>query len=100
MACGKRPAQELYRISSDRYCMHNLASIPAFETVRQQLESKLLQRLHDENDPRTNGPADYFERMPYAEKSGQGFYERFAAGEQMKAGWGNLSDFEPEPIEQ
>lgn len=98
MAFGKRPAEELYRISSDRYCMNNLAAIPAFETVRQQLAAKLLQRLQDEKDPRIDDPSNYFESMPYANKAGHGFYERFIAGEQMKATWVNLSDFESEPI--
>mgnify|MGYP002629323531 FL=1 len=98
MTFGKRPAEELYRIQSDRYCMSNLAANPTFEKIRRQMQANLQQRLLDEKDPRLTGPGDYFERMPYADKSGQGFYERFTAGEQMNAGWVNLSDFEPQPI--
>lgn len=98
MSFGKRPVEELYRLKDDRYCMRNLAAIPAWENVRKQLESKMLARLRQEQDPRMKGPADYFERMPYADRKGEGFYERFQAGEQLRAGWVEKSDFEPEPI--
>ncbi len=100
MAFGKRPAEELYRLKDDRYCMNNLAANPTWSIVRRSLEQKLLARLRQEKDPRIKGPADYFERMPYADSKGQRFYERFMAGEKMNAGWVNASDFEPEPIEQ
>lgn len=98
MAFGKRPAEELYRLKDDRYCMHNLAANPAWSHVRRKLEAKLLQRLREEGDPRIKGPADYFEKFPYADKNGRGFYERFMSGEKMKAGWVSLSDFETEPV--
>lgn len=100
LAFGKRPDEELYRIRDDRYCMNNLAATPAFAAKKQELETKLLIRLREENDPRQTGPADYFERMPYADKKGQGFYERFQAGEKLNAGWVNSSDFEHEAIEE
>lgn len=100
MAFGKRPAEELYRIKDDRYCMNNLAANAAFSKTRQQLETQLLARLREQKDPRIKGPGDYFERMPYADTKGAGFYERFMAGEEMKAGWVNPTDFEEKPIEE
>ncbi|MEZ6124391.1 MAG: hypothetical protein R3C49_14630 [Planctomycetaceae bacterium] len=99
MAFGKRPAEELYHISQDRYCMVNLAANENFSDVRTQLEAKMLQRLAEEQDPRLTGPADYFERLPYADKSGQGFYEKFLAGEKVRAGWVDPSDFEPAALD-
>ena len=98
MSFGLRPQEELYRLKDDRYCMNNLAAHPGFAKARKRLEMQLLQRLRAEQDPRIKGPADYFERMPYADKNGKGFYERFQAGEKMRAGWVNASDFEPAPV--
>ena len=99
MAFGKRPGEELYRLKDDKYCMRNLAANITWESVRQKLEAKLLHRLRDEKDPRIKGPADYFERMPYADRKGNGFYERYMAGEELNAGWVNSADFEPTPIQ-
>lgn len=98
LAFGKRPAEELYRLKDDKYCMNNLAASPTYEKVRSRLEARLLERLRQQKDPRMKGPADYFERLPYADKKGNGFYSRFMAGEKLNAGWVNTSDFEREPI--
>lgn len=94
LAFGRRPPEELYRIQDDRYCMNNLAATPAFEEVRKKLELKLLTRLREQSDPRLKGPANYFERMPYADSKGFRFYERYQNGEKLNAGWVNASDFE------
>ena len=99
LAFGKRPAEELYRLTDDQYCMNNLATNVSFADTKKELENTLLQTLRDQKDPRIKGPADYFERMPYADRKGNGFYERFMAGEKMNAGWVNDSDFEPEPLD-
>ncbi|MFY9251920.1 MAG: sulfatase [Fuerstiella sp.] len=98
MAFGKRPAEELYRLKDDKYCMNNLAANPTFEIVRQKLEAKMVERLKQEEDPRMDGPSNYFEKFPYADNKGKGFHERFMAGEKLNAGWVNASDFESEPI--
>jgi len=98
MSFGKRPAEELFRITDDRYCMNNLAAIPTFSKIKQDLQNQLMARLRQEKDPRIKGPGDYFERLPYANKQGYRFYERFQAGEKLSAGWVSKSDFEPNPI--
>ncbi|MCR9197420.1 MAG: sulfatase [Planctomycetaceae bacterium] len=95
LAFGKRPAEELYRIVDDRYCLNNLASNPTFEKVRRSLAAKLQQRLQSQDDPRQRGQNDYFEKLPYADSKGARFYERFQQGEKLNAGWVNSSDFEP-----
>lgn len=99
MSFGKRPAEELYRLKDDKYCMNNLADNLTFMKVKTSLEQKLLERLRQEQDPRIKGPADYFERLPYADKKGFQFYERFMAGEKLNAGWVNSSDFEREAVQ-
>ena len=98
MAFGKRHAEELYRLKDDKYCMSNLAANPTFEMVRRKLETQMVERLKQENDPRMDGRSDYFEKFPYADSKGNRFYERFQAGEKLNAGWVNSSYFEPEPI--
>ena len=93
-------AEELYRLTDDQYCINNLAANTSFADTKNELENMLLRTLRDQKDPRIKGPADYFERMPYADKNGNGFYERFMAGEKMRAGWVNESDFEPQPLDE
>jgi hypothetical protein len=44
------------------------------------------------------GRGNLFDEYPYADTTGRGFYERFMAGETLRAGWVEPSDFEPEPI--
>jgi arylsulfatase A-like enzyme len=98
MSFGKRPAEEMYFVQDDPYCMRNLAESPMFALEKEKLSRQLLATLTEEKDPRILGHADYFEKFPYADKNGIGFYEMFTAGQKVKAGWVNESDFEPAPI--
>lgn len=100
MSFGKRPAEELYRLTDDRYCMNNLADNPAFEDVRSALHNRMMKRLTEQGDPRLTKSASYFEQFPYAHPGGRDFYNRFMQGERLKAGWVNESDFEPEPVKR
>ena len=54
--------------------------------------------LRAQADPRLLGRGAEFDRYPYADTTGRGFYERFMAGEELRAGWVEPTDFEPEPI--
>lgn len=99
MSFGKRPAEELYDIKTDPYCMQNHAANPEFAAKKADLQQQLLETLTAEHDPRTLGQPDYFEKFPYADDKGRGFYERFKAGEKLNAGWVETSDFEREVIE-
>ena len=57
MAFGNRPQHELYDLQTDPDCMTNLAQSPAFEAVRTDLETRLLDYLRQTNDPRlTDNP--------------------------------------------
>ncbi|MCP4510163.1 MAG: hypothetical protein GY826_27640 [Fuerstiella sp.] len=98
MSFGKRPAEELYFVKDDPYCMRNLADSPMFAMEKEDLNRQLLATLTEEKDPRALGNAGYFEKFPYADKKGNGFYEKFTAGQKVKAGWVNETDFEPGPI--
>jgi hypothetical protein len=69
-----------------------------FLLEKEKLSGQLLATLTEEKDPRILGDSGYFEKFPYADRKGNGFYEKFTSGQQVKAGWVNESDFEPTPI--
>jgi hypothetical protein len=45
------------------------------------------------------GQGHVFEDYPYADAALRGFYERYMSGEKLRAGWVNLTDFEPRPLD-
>lgn len=95
---GKRPSEELYNISEDPNCLHNLAYDPAYKNQKKVLVEELYQKLKEQNDPRVFGNGYVFEVYPYMDKGTQNFYQRFMNGEEMNTGWVNDSDFETEPL--
>ena len=64
-AFGKRPYEELYKLSEDPFQVNNLAKDPAFEKVRQDMNERLLAELRRTGDPRVTGDGKTFERSPY-----------------------------------
>ncbi len=93
MSFDKRPEEELYRISSDRDCMFNLAEDPGYSAVKESLRRRMEQELTAQGDLRMTGRGAEYEKYPYADPSGRNFYERYMGGEEMKTGWVNKSDF-------
>ena len=91
---GMRPAEELYDVSQDPECMNNLAQQPEYATLRGELKEQLFRELKQQEDPRMFGRGDVFDKYIYADPGTRGFYERYLAGEQIKAGWVNPTDFE------
>ncbi|MCW5965431.1 MAG: sulfatase [Bryobacterales bacterium] len=59
-AFGKRPAEELYKISDDPFQMKNLASDVAYDSTRQTLSQRLMTYLRDTRDPRVLDGDDAF----------------------------------------
>jgi len=96
---GKRPVEELYRISADRQCLDDLAARPEYQEVKQSLRAQMVRELKAQGDPRMFGRGYVFDQYPYADENQQGFYERYLRGEPLKAGWVNPSDFEKEPLD-
>lgn len=96
---GKRPEQELYRISEDPYCMHNLIADPETGPFSQDMKDQLMALLEDQQDPRIAGGGAVFDGYVYSDESSRDFYNRFMSGEEMNAGWVEPSDFEPDPVE-
>ncbi len=96
---GKRPAEELYDLNSDPYCINNLVDDPSSAEIKAQLKSQMVRELTAQEDPRMFGHGDVFDKYPYADTTGRNFYERFMRGESMRAGWVNKTDFEDMPLD-
>ncbi len=65
LAFGKRPAEELYHITVDRGCMHNLADAPEHREVKERLRASLEAHLRETGDPRLVGGGDAFDSYDY-----------------------------------
>jgi arylsulfatase A-like enzyme len=96
---GKRPAEELYDVSQDPFCIRNLATNTEYELTKRELRAQMRRELDNQGDPRMFGRGEVFDKYPYADESGRNFYERYMRGERMKAGWVNPTDFEKEPLD-
>lgn len=99
LAFGKRSVEELYDITKDPACLVNLVDDAAYLSIGRDLKAQLFAALRAEGDPRLTGNAAYFDAIEYVDARTTGFYERFMAGEPIKAGWVEESDFETEPVE-
>jgi arylsulfatase A-like enzyme len=62
---GRRPAEELYRITTDPECVENLAGRPEFVPTRERMWQELQAFLRATGDPRIVGDGEVFERYPY-----------------------------------
>ncbi|MFM7182514.1 MAG: sulfatase [Verrucomicrobiales bacterium] len=95
---GKRPSEELFDIRKDPDCLTNLAASPGHGERRAALETTLLAKLREQEDPRVSGQGDIFDNYPYAGAE-TGLYERHQRGEKVKTGWVNPNDYEPGPLD-
>jgi len=99
MDFGKNPPEELYKISEGPECLKNLAEDSLYAKIKSRLRKKMADELKQEGDPRIFGHGDVFDYYPYAEEATRNFYNRFMAGEDVKAGWINQTDIEKEKLE-
>ncbi len=97
-ACfGLRPAEELYDLSRDPDCLHNLAEQPDRAAIKTRLQERMFAQLRQQGDPRMEGRGHVFDEYPHASAAHRNFYERYLRGEKLQAGWVNPTDFEPQP---
>lgn len=96
---GKRPEFELYDVAADPDCVNNLASDARYAEEITALQRQLVDQLTAQGDPRMAGDGGIFDRYPYSSPATQRFYERFIAGEKMRAGWVQITDFEKEKLD-
>jgi len=95
---GRRPMEELYYIKTDPHCMFNLADNPEHQKTKQELLELLTKELKAQEDPRILGNGEIFMTYPYAQDATRNFYNRFMAGEPVRAGWIQQTDIEDEMI--
>jgi hypothetical protein len=60
----KKPAEELYNIVKDPYCLNNLASNAKFKEVKDELRNRLDENMIALKDPRMLGYGDIFDSYP------------------------------------
>jgi arylsulfatase A-like enzyme len=65
LACGKRPAEELYDLAKDPYQMNNLAEAAEYQETRKSLRKELDQWMRATADPRATGDDDRWDKYPY-----------------------------------
>lgn len=99
LSFGKRPGEELYYIKNDPECVVNLAQDSKYSEVKKQLIQQMTNELKTQADPRMLGNSQIFDTYEFANPNVRNFYERFMAGEKMKAGWINETDLEKEKLE-
>jgi arylsulfatase A-like enzyme len=98
LAFGRRPAEELYDLKEDPFCLRNLADDRRHRARLERLREPMERQLRAQNDPRMFGRGSLFDRYVHADENVRNFYERFMRGEKITAGWVNASDFETSPI--
>lgn len=92
---GKRVAEELYQINEDPFCINNLAENEAYADIKHQLALEMEDKLKEQSDPRILGNGDVFDQYPYAGNT-RFYHNRVMAGKEVKAGWVNESDYDPD----
>ena len=96
---GKRAAEELFDLKNDPDCVNNLAAAAEQQARRAAMESQLLAKLKQQDDPRMSGKGEVFDNYPYAGAE-RGLYDRYLKGEKVKTPWVNPTDAESAPLDE
>lgn len=93
---GIKGQEELYDVTTDPECLHNLIKDPSRRELAASLKEQLFTALKRQADPRMFGKGDIFDQYPYARNEHRDFHRRFMAGEVEKEiiQWANPDDFE------
>ncbi len=94
---GKRVAEEFFNLKDDPDCIHNLAGSADHLSQLAKLKSRMIAELSEQGDPRMFGNGAIFDTYPYSSPATDHYYERYMAGEKVRAGWVSESDFEKSP---
>lgn len=73
LSLGKRLPDELYRITEDPDCVHNLANELALQADLNRLRTQMVELLKAEGDPRVLGTFEEFDRYQYVGGRGKGY---------------------------
>ena len=96
---GKRPAEELFNVKTDRDCVKDLAGTKAQAALKASLKKQLFAELKKQGDPRMFGRGDVFEKYGFASDMWDQFYEKYQRGEKIRTGWVLPSDYEKEELD-
>ena len=96
---GKRPAEELFNVKTDRDCVKDLADSKAQAALKASLKKQLFAELKKQGDPRMFGRGDVFEKYGFAWDMWDQFYEKYQRGEKIRTGWVLPSDYEKEKLD-
>jgi len=106
LSFGKRKAEELYDLTTDKFCVNNLAENPIFTQRMEAMKALLFAQLKSQNDPRMFGKGDIFDQYPYDEDVTQAwnFWEKVVSGEISKpwkmTNWVRPTDYDAYVKEQ
>ncbi|MBC8325448.1 MAG: sulfatase [Verrucomicrobia subdivision 3 bacterium] len=96
---GKRPAEELFNVKTDRDCVKDLADSKPQAALKASLKKQLFAELKKQGDPRMFGRGDVFEKYGFAFDMWDQFYEKYQRGEKIRTGWVLPSDYEKEKLD-
>ena len=95
LSFGKRPAEELFLLTDDPYCVNNLALDERYSTIKEELLANMEEELKKQEDPRMFGNGDIFHSYFYTWEKYRNLYDRMInKGEKLSPGWINVSDIE------
>ena len=75
LSFGKRLREELFDLRVDPDYMKNVATEPDYQEIRENLNSKLMSVLTEQEDPRVVESPPRFEKPPYAGPVSKEYYE-------------------------
>jgi N-sulfoglucosamine sulfohydrolase len=73
LSLGRRPAQELFRLSTDPAGVNNLAGDPHYAATIEKLRERMFAQLRAEQDPRVLGNAAIFDTYKYVGGRNKGY---------------------------
>ena len=69
IAFADRPEFELYDLDRDPDQVNNVAGLPHYATIQQELTKRLMSSLRETGDPRVIGDGGVFDRKPFVDPS-------------------------------
>ncbi|MDA9555815.1 sulfatase-like hydrolase/transferase, partial [Pelobium sp.] len=98
---GKRANEELYDINKDPFCINNLASNPAFASIKSKMSTQMTTELLKQGDLRMMGKGDVYESYSIYPLNHNNYYENYMSGKfKEPLSWVNPSDYRPEQSEK
>lgn len=96
---GKRPAEELFLLADDPYCINNLALAEKHHSAKNGLINIMEEELKRQSDPRMFGEGDIFHTYEYVWEEYRNLYDKMVIKKDGTVPmWINASDIETDFI--